>query len=76
MAATAAQAETIRVVTVYPAASDEAAALRSIQVEPFGGNAGEDLTIQAEDVLRGINLGNGPWFRVWPILVKYLHSLH
>jgi hypothetical protein len=57
MAATAAQAETIRVVTVYPAASDEAAALRSIQVEPFGGNAGDDLTIQAEDVLRGINLG-------------------
>ena len=64
--ATAAQAETIRVVTVYPATSDEAAALRSIQVEPFGGNAGEDLTIQAEDVLRGINLGNGPWFRVIP----------
>ena len=66
LAATAAQAETIRVTTVYPAASDEAAALRSIQVEPFGGNAGEDLTIQAEDSLRGINLGTGPWFRVIP----------
>jgi hypothetical protein len=66
LTATAAQAETIRVVTLYPATSDEAAVLRSIQVEPFGGNAGEDLTIQAEDVLRGINLGNGPWFRVIP----------
>jgi hypothetical protein len=66
LASTAAQAETIRVTTVYPAASDEAAALRSIQVEPFGGNAGDDLTIQTEDMLRGINLGNGPWFRVIP----------
>jgi hypothetical protein len=66
LVSTAVKAETIRVVTVYPAASDEAAALRSIQVEPFGGNAGEDLTIQTEDALRGINLGTGPWFRVIP----------
>lgn len=66
LASTAAHAETIRVVTLYPATSDEAAALRSIQVEPFGGNAGADLTIQTEDVLRGISLGNGPWFRVIP----------
>lgn len=66
LVSTAVKAETIRVVTLYPAASDEAAALRSIQVEPFGGNAGEDLTIQTEDALRVINLGTGPWFRVIP----------
>lgn len=65
-AASPAMAETIRVQTLRPAASDEAAALRSIQVEPFGGDAGETLTIQLEDELRGINLGQGPYFRVIP----------
>lgn len=62
----AAQAETLRTEVLYPAASDQAAALRSVQVEPFGGDAGEDLTIQTEDTLRGINLGRGPWLRVIP----------
>lgn len=66
LGATGAWAETIRVEVWYPAASDNAAALRSIQVEPFGGNAGDDLTIQAEDALRAVNLGDGPYFRVIP----------
>ncbi len=65
-AASPAMAETIRVQTLRPAASDEAAALRSIQVEPFGGEAGDSLTIQLEDELRAINLGQGPYFRVIP----------
>lgn len=64
--ATAAQAETIRVEVWYPATSDRAAALQSVQVEPFSGDAGDDLTIQTEDALRGINLGQGPWLRVIP----------
>ena len=64
--ASPAMAETIRVQTLRPAASDETAALRSIQVEPFGGEAGDSLTIQLEDELRGINLGQGPYFRVIP----------
>jgi hypothetical protein len=66
LTASAAHSETLRVVVMYPAASDEAASLRSVQVESFGGNAGEDLTIQTEDGLRAINLGKGPWLRVIP----------
>lgn len=54
--ASAAGAESLRVGVWYPANSDQAAALRSIQVEPFGGDAGDDLTVQVEDVLRGIDL--------------------
>lgn len=61
-----AMAETIRVKTLRPAASDEAAALRSIQVEPLGGEAGDTLTIQLEDELRGIDTEQGPYFRVIP----------
>lgn len=64
--ATAVQAETIRVAGFYPATSSNAAALRSIMVEPFGGDAGDDLTIQVEDTLRSIDLGRGPWFQVIP----------
>ncbi len=64
--ASPAMAETIRVQTLRPAASDEAAALRSIQVEPFGGEAGDTLTIQVEDELRGVRLGQEPYFRVIP----------
>ncbi len=64
--ASAAGAESLRVGVWYPANSDQAAALRSIQVEPFGGDAGDDLTVQVEDVLRGIDLGQGPYFQVIP----------
>jgi acyl carrier protein len=65
-AAGPAMAETIRVQTLRPASSDEAAALRSIQVEPFGGEAGDTLTIQVEDELRGVRQGQEPYFRIIP----------
>jgi hypothetical protein len=63
-----ASAETLRVESLYPAGSDQAAAVRSIQVEPFGGEFGEDLTVQVEDALRGIDLGKGAWLRVIPAM--------
>lgn len=66
VAASPAVAETMRVQTLRPASSDNAAALRAIQVEPFGGEAGDTLTIQVEDALREIDLGQGPYFRVIP----------
>lgn len=65
----AANAETINLEVWQPAASDSAAALRSIQVESFGGDAGTDLTFQVEDALRGIDLGQGPYFRVIPAAI-------
>jgi hypothetical protein len=66
LVASAAQAETIRVQVWFPANSDSASSVRSIQVEPFGGDAGEDLTIQVEDALRGVNLDGRPYFQVIP----------
>lgn len=66
LCASAASAETLRVEVWYPAASDSAAALRSIQVEPFGGDAGDDLTVQVEDALRAVDLGQGRYFQVIP----------
>lgn len=62
----AVQAETLRVQAWAPAGSDQAAAVRSVQVEPFGGDAGDELTIQVEDALRAVDLGDGPWLRVIP----------
>lgn len=65
-AAAAARAETLRVWVLYPASSDAAASLQSIKVEPFGGDVGSDLSLKIEDVLRGIDLGDGPYFRIVP----------
>lgn len=64
--ASAVGAETLPVLVYYPASSDQAATLRSIRVEPFGGDTGADLTIQTEDALRSVNLGSGPYFRIIP----------
>lgn len=62
----AAYAETISTTVLYPAGSDEAAALRSIQIEPFGGDAGADLTVQIEDSLRQAEDGTGRYFQIIP----------
>jgi hypothetical protein len=59
-----AQAETLRISGIYPAGVDEAAALRSIAVEPFGGEDGQRLSFLIEDRLRQVNLHNQPWLAV------------
>lgn len=64
--AAAANAETLPVWVDYPAASAQAAALRSIRVEQLGGDVGPDLEIQIEDALRAVDLGGGPYFRIVP----------
>jgi hypothetical protein len=64
--ASAASAETLRVETWRPAGSDQVSALRTIQIDSFGGASGPGLAIAIEDRLRRIELGQGPWFRIIP----------
>jgi hypothetical protein len=66
LSAHVAQAESLRIEAWYPAVSDDIAALRSIQVDALGGRAGPSLTIQVDDKLRELDLGEGRWFRVIP----------
>ena len=61
---TPAQAETLRISGFYPAASDDAAALRSIAVERFSGPDGERLSFLIEDRLRQIVFYDEPWLTV------------
>lgn len=61
-----AQAETLRVSGFHPAGSDAAAALRTVAVEQFGGEAGPDLSFKIEDVLRAARLDGREWMRVVP----------
>lgn len=69
LAASTAQAETLRVESARPARSDDLAALRTITVEPLGGRSGGALGIMVEDALREVDLGTGPWFRIVPASV-------
>ncbi|KLI63098.1 tetratricopeptide repeat protein [Aurantiacibacter marinus] len=62
--ATGAQAETLRVAGVYPAASDGAIEIEAISVERFAGSDGPRLSYLIEDRLRGVDIGGEPWFTV------------
>jgi hypothetical protein len=62
----AATAETLPVSGVYPAGNDAAAALRSIAVERFGGDDGQQVGIAAADRLRAVTIDGEPYFRVVP----------
>jgi hypothetical protein len=62
----AAAAETLPVSGVYPAGNDAAAALRSIAVERFGGEEGQQVGIAAADRLRAVTIDDEPYFRVVP----------
>lgn len=59
-------AETLPVRGVYPAMSDEAAALGSIAIESFGGVDGQAIGIAASDMLRAVRIEGEPWFRIVP----------
>lgn len=59
-----ARAEVLQVFWLAPAGNDRLAELRSIAVEPLGGNEGTALTIRLEEMLRGVSLDGGPYFRV------------
>jgi len=62
----AANAETLPVRGVYPAANDEAAALDTIAIEAFGGVDGQAIGIAAGDILRAVSVAGEPWFRIVP----------
>lgn len=64
LCATSAQAETLRIAGVYPAASDDAVTVEAIAVERFSGTDGPALSFRMEDVLRGVNIEGRPWFTV------------
>ena len=59
-----ARAEVLQVFWLAPAGNDQLAELRTIAVEPLGGNEGAALALRIEDMLRGISLDGGPFFRV------------
>lgn len=59
-----ARAEVLQVFWMAPAGNDRLAELRSIAVEPLGGNEGTALTIRLEEMLRSVSLDGGPYFRV------------
>ena len=61
-----AQAETLDLSGIYPAGNDEAAALRSIAVERFGGELGPALAMRIEDELRQVSVDGRPWLRILP----------
>lgn len=61
-----AQAETLELSGIYPAANDEAAALESITVERFGGDLGASLAMRIEDELRQVDVDGRPWLRILP----------
>jgi len=62
----AASGETLPVAGIYPAGNDEAAALRSIAVERFGGVDGPQLGIAVADRLRAVAIDGQPYFRIVP----------
>lgn len=62
----AASAETLPVSGIYPAGDDEAAALRTIAVERFGGVDGPQLGIALADRLRAATIDGRPYFRIVP----------
>lgn len=62
----AAGAETLPVSGIYPAGNDAAAELRSIVVERFGGDDGQQLGIAVADRLRAVAIDGEPYFRVLP----------
>lgn len=64
LAALPAQAEVMRVDGYFPAASDEAANLRSIAVANFTGEDGPQLSLLVADNLRAVELGGQPWLAV------------
>ena len=66
LAAVPARAEVLQVFGMNPARNDDAAALRSIVVDSFGGGEGPALTIRIEDLLRGLSVDGTPYFRVLP----------
>ncbi|MEL7728011.1 hypothetical protein AAG612_00555 [Citromicrobium bathyomarinum] len=57
-----AQAETLRVETIYPAASDEAAAVRTIAIDRFAGREGSDFANRIEDRLLDAAIDGQPYF--------------
>ena len=59
-----AQAEQMRVDGYFPAASDEAAALRSIAVDDFAGEDGARLSLLTADALRAVQIRSQPWLSV------------
>jgi hypothetical protein len=59
-----ARGETLNIESVYPAGSNEAAALSSIRVDRFGGTDGEALAFRIEDSLRGASIGGRPYFQI------------
>lgn len=63
---TSAWAETLPVEGVYPAESDEAAALQTIAIEQFGGLDGTDLSIRITDLLQMVEIQGERYFRIVP----------
>lgn len=59
-----AQAETLRLSGVYPAASDDAVPVEAIAVDRFAGPDGPRLSFLVEDRLRQVSIGGQPWFTV------------
>lgn len=68
-----AQAETLRISGIYPAATDEAIEVEAIAVEPFGGLDGRRLSYLIEDRLRRITIEGDQWFTV--VVPEQGHSL-
>lgn len=61
---TSARAEVLPVSGIYPAASDAAAALRSIAVDRFDGEDGAELSLALEDALGKAAVDGAAWFRI------------
>ena len=59
---TNAQAETLRIETIYPAESDEAAAMRTIAIDRFTGREGRDFANRIEDRLVDAAIDGQPLF--------------
>ena len=57
-----AQAETLRLETMYPAASDEAAAMRTIAIDRFVGREGRNFANRIEDLLIDAAIDGQPFF--------------
>ncbi|MBL4791870.1 MAG: hypothetical protein JKY97_02725, partial [Citromicrobium sp.] len=59
---TNALAETLRIETIYPAGSDEAAAMRTIAIDRFTGREGRDFANRIEDRLADAAIDGEPLF--------------
>lgn len=64
MTAVPAQAEQMQVDGYFPAASDEAAMLRTVAVDDFSGQDGSRLSLLVADALRDVRIGGQPWLSV------------